>query len=247
MRFPAGLDGLPAHDEIGAGQIVCEAGCIVLAAVLVAVHINRLIAAGSSWSWPLCLAAAGGIIFADFLSGILHWFADTWFDETMPILGRRLLRPFRVHHVNPDDFLRRNFIDTNGDVAMVCDLVMLSMLAIPLKSQAGTWWDVLLLAAITAALPTNQVHQWAHSRRPPRLVGWLQQRGIVLSQQAHKRHHQTPYDDFYCIANGWLNRPLSAIHFFRLLETLITALTGLRPREDDSKFVDDATRRCMNE
>jgi hypothetical protein len=28
MRFPAGLDGLPAHDEIGAGQIVCEAGCI---------------------------------------------------------------------------------------------------------------------------------------------------------------------------------------------------------------------------
>src|SRR5437868_7988874 len=127
MRFPAGFDRLPAHDKIGAGQIVCEAGCIVLAAVLIAVHINRLIATGSSWSWPLCLAAAGGIILADFLSGILHWFADTWFDESMPILGRRLLRPFRVHHVNPDDFLRRNFIDTNGDVAMMCDLVILPL------------------------------------------------------------------------------------------------------------------------
>ena len=41
------------------------------------------------------------------------------FSETMPILGRRLLRPFRVHHVTPDDFLRRGFLTVNGDVALI--------------------------------------------------------------------------------------------------------------------------------
>ncbi len=52
-----------------------------------------------------------------------------------------------------------------------------------------------------------------------------------------------PYNDFYCIAIGWLNRPLSAIRLFRRLEALITRLTRLQPREDDTKFVDDAGKR----
>jgi Flp pilus assembly pilin Flp len=246
MRLPIGGGGLPAHDEVGAGQVAFEIGCIACAVALVVIHILRLVQAHVSWSWSLLLAIACGAICVDFASGILHWFADTWFAESMPFLGRRLLRPFRVHHVNPDDFLRRNFVDTNGDVAMLCDLVMLAMLAIPLDRQAGRWWDVMLLAFCFAGLPTNQIHQWAHSTKPPRLVGWLQRRGMILSRSEHQRHHVPPYDDFYCIAIGWLNRPLSAIQFFRRLEALITRLTGLRPREDDTRFIDDVTERVAN-
>ena len=246
MRLPIGHTGLPAHDECGFGQIAFEAGCIACAAALIVIHINRLIVADSSWTWPLLLAIACGALCADFTSGILHWFADTWFQETMPFLGRRLLRPFRVHHVNPDDFLRRNFVDTNGDVAMVCDLVMLAMVAIPLDSQGGLWWDVMLLAFSLAGLPTNQIHQWAHSRQPPPLAGWLQRIGMILSRADHQRHHVAPYDDFYCIGTGWLNRPLSAIQFFQRLEAVITRLTRLRPREDDIRFVDDVRKRYTN-
>jgi plasmanylethanolamine desaturase len=246
MGLPIGHGGLPAHDEVGTGQVAFEAVCIAGAVALIVIHIGRLILVDLSWSWSLLIAIVCGAICADFTSGILHWFADTWFAETMPFLGRRLLRPFRVHHVNPDDFLRRNFVDTNGDVAMLCDLVMLAMLVIPLNSQAGLWWDVMLLTFCFAGLPTNQIHQWAHSRRPPPLVGWLQRRGIILSGTDHQRHHVPPYDDFYCIAIGWLNRPLSAIQFFRRLEGLITRLTGLRPREDDTRFVDDVTKRVTN-
>jgi hypothetical protein len=246
MRLPIEQASLPAHDEVGAGQIAFEAICIAGAAVLIVIHIHRLMVVHLPWSWTLFLAIACGAICADFASGIVHWFADTWFEETMPFLGRRLLRPFRVHHVNPDDFLRRNFIDTNGDVAMVCDLVMLAMLAIPLHSQAGLWWDVMLLAFALAGLPTNQVHQWAHSTQPPPFVGWLQRRGIILSRIDHQRHHVTPYNDFYCIAIGWLNRPLSAIQFFRRLEVLVTRLTRLKPREDDTRFVDDVAKRYTN-
>src|SRR2546425_4835730 len=162
MRWPIGHDGLPAHDEIGWGQIAFEAGCIAGAAALIVIHINRLIVADLSWSWPLLLAVACGAICVDFASGILHWFADTWFQETMPFLGRRLLRPFRVHHVNPDDFLRRNFLDCNGDVAMIALPFLLSALLIPVDTEFGRLAAVLLVAYNAAALPTNQVHQWAH-------------------------------------------------------------------------------------
>src|SRR5438132_7382097 len=167
MRVPIGHDGLPAHDEIGWGQIAFEAGSIAGAAALIVIHINRLIVTDLSWSWPLLLAVACGAICVDFASGILHWFADTWFQETMPFLGRRFLRPFRVHHVNPDDFLRRDFIDCNGDVAMLTIMVLLGALLIPLTSEIGRWGAVFLVSFSLFALPTNQVHKWAHMPRPP--------------------------------------------------------------------------------
>ena len=62
---------------------------------------------------------ASGVLIADFGSGLVHWGADTWGRDDLPVIGPRLLVPFRVHHVNPEDFLRRNFADTNGDVALI--------------------------------------------------------------------------------------------------------------------------------
>jgi ubiquitin-conjugating enzyme E2 variant len=227
----------PRHDEIGWGQHISEIACLAGAAVLIGLHLNRVFAAQLQWSWPAVLAAGCGAIFADFMSGLVHWFADTWFEETMPILGRRLLRPFRVHHINPDDFLRRSFIDTNGDVSMVMIPLLMSIYIFSLTSSFGQWCAVFLLSACIVAWPTNQVHQWAHMPDPPRTIGWLQSKGLLLSGADHRRHHEPPYVAYYCIATGWLNRPLTAIHFFRRLERLITRLTGLQPREDDTRFI----------
>src|SRR5437867_3471732 len=161
---------VPAHDEIGWGQRISEIACLVATAALIGLHLHRLFAARLQWSWPAVLAAGCGAIYADFMSGLVHWFADTWFEETMPILGRRLLRPFRVHHVNPDDFLRRNFIDTNGDVSMVMIPLLVAIFLFPPSSFAA----VLLLSMCIVGWPTNQVHQWAHMPDAPRAVAWLQ-------------------------------------------------------------------------
>jgi ubiquitin-conjugating enzyme E2 variant len=184
------------------------------------------------------LVALAGALTADFGSGVIHWLADTWGSETMPVLGRRFLHPFRVHHVNPDDFLRREFADTNGDVSMILTPCLAAALAIPLDRGWGHALAVFVVAFCVVGLPTNQVHQWAHRPQPPRWVRRLQDRGILLSREEHRRHHVAPYVENYCIATGWCNAVLRRLRFFRRMELLVTRLTGLRPREDDAAFQD---------
>ena len=82
------------------------------------------------------------------------------------MLGRRFLRPFRVHHVNPADFLTRDFIDCNGDVAMLNIPFLVAALALP-DTPTGMGVSLALLAFAAVSLPTNQVHQWAHMPSPP--------------------------------------------------------------------------------
>lgn len=230
------MSALPQHDEITTGRRVVEAISIAAALALLVGQSARLMMAPALVSWSTCAAAVLGMLAADLLSGLIHWTADTWFRETMPILGRRLLRPFRVHHVNPEDFLRRQFLTVNGDVSLICIPFLLVVFAIPLNATWGRLLAVFVVSFVAVGLPTNQVHQWAHMPQPPRWVRWLQRRRIILSREDHARHHCPPYAQFYCIATGWLNRPLTRVDFFRRAERLVTALTGVKPRDDDHQF-----------
>ena len=218
---------LPVHDEMGRATRALEALSIALAVLLVVALAARFARAGGAHGFALLVAAAAGAIAADGVSGLVHWFADTWGSQSMPLLGRRFLKPFRVHHVNPADFLRRDFIDCNGDVAMLACPILLAAWWLPAGPLAA------FLAALGAvSLPTNQVHQWAHRPRPPRAVRWLQRRGWILSREAHARHHTRPHTRSYCIATGWCNPLLDRLELFARAERAITRLTGLEPRAD---------------
>ena len=95
-------------------------------------------------------------------------------------------------------------------------------------------------------LPTNQVHQWAHMPDPPRLVAWLQQRGFLLSREAHQEHHASPYVVNYCIATGWCNRWLTTCQAFPRLERAISRLTGMLPRVDEEAFASELRARASD-
>jgi hypothetical protein len=226
----------PQHDDIGFLTRGLEVVCLVGAVGLIAWHLVRFCDNADLLVWWVPLAVLAALLLADFLSGVIHWSADTWGNEEMPILGRRFLRPFRVHHVNPDDFLRRDFIDCNGDVAMLVLPYLLGALLIPLRTDFGRLAAVLLVAYSAGALPTNQVHQWAHMTNPPGPVRWLQRSGLLLSREQHQRHHMAPFALNYCITTGWCNRILTAIGFFPALERIIARLTGMKPRQDDLGF-----------
>jgi hypothetical protein len=141
-----------------------------------------------------------------------------------------------VHHINPDDFLRRRFVDTNGEVAAIAVPVLLMLNAVPLDSAWGSAAAVFGFAFCGLGSLTNQIHQWSHMPSPPAFIRALQASGVLLGTQEHAAHHSRPYDRHYCITTGWCNRPLDAIAFFRRMERTITALTGVRPRHDDRRY-----------
>jgi ubiquitin-conjugating enzyme E2 variant len=207
----------------------------VAAAGVVAVAVRLVTAADLSYWWtaPALLA---GVLAADFGSGLVHWGADTWGRDDLPVIGPRLLVPFRVHHVNPDDFLRRSFVDTNGDLALLAAPMLGALYLVPVDTPSGSALSLFGLSFCCAAMLTNQIHQWAHMPSPPALVRWLQDAGLLLGRAEHARHHDRPYHARYCITTGWCNRPLDAIGFFRVAEDMITRVTGVRPRQDDRRY-----------
>lgn len=227
---------LAAPPRVAAGSLASQVIAVVslvAAATLLALLAARLApAVGLAWWIPIVVLAAGAI--ADLVSGVVHWIADTWGHESWPVVGPRVLRPFRVHHANPQDMLGRGFLDLNGDVALITLPILAAAWLTPVDTAAGQAGAVFFTAWAAWALPTNQVHQWAHMPRPPRVVRWLQRRHVILPAAVHRVHHASPYATHYCITTGWNNGWTARAGFFAALERIVTRTTGLVPRADEA-------------
>ena len=141
-----------------------------------------------------------------------------------------------MHHINPGDFARRSFVDTNGEVAAIAVPVLIALVLMPLDRSWSAFSASFGLTFCGMGMLTNQIHQWAHLDSVPAPVRGLQRLGVLLGHEEHARHHAHPYDVRYCITTGWCNRPLEAIGFYRRLESIITHLTGALPRHDDRRY-----------
>jgi hypothetical protein len=171
--------------------------------------------------WLVALAAPLGIIGGDFISGIVHWAADTYGSETMRLIGPSLVKPFRLHHVYPRDICTHGLVETTGNVCILAVPVLSGCLYLLWLFPESAWlaFGVISFALMAAAtVATNQFHKWAHQESPSELARWLQRKRLVLEPQHHKRHHTHPFDVNYCITNGWLNPLLNRLKFFRRLE-----------------------------
>jgi ubiquitin-conjugating enzyme E2 variant len=181
--------------------------------------------------WPaLALAALAGVCAADLATGAAHWLFDRFFEESTPGVGPAFVRPFREHHRDPTAIVGHGFLEVSGNNALA--LSPLLWLGAPLAPDFGRHpaASALLafgLAAIAAGFVSNQIHRWAHARRAPRAVRWLQRRRWILSPEAHARHHGGAHDRAYCVATGWMNPLVDGLGLFRALER---TLRGRRPR-----------------
>jgi plasmanylethanolamine desaturase len=183
------------------------------------------------WGWPAAVLVVAGLLAADFVSGVVHWVGDTWGTDATPVLGKRLIRPFRFHHAHPLDMLKSHFFTTNGDTAMASLPFLLLPFAIPL-SDGWLWVAVFVWSVGAWGMWTSQFHQWAHTTHPPRMVRVLQRSGLILSRRHHTRHHKEPFVRNYCITTGWCDPLLTRVRFFEVAEWAVTKLTGLKPRPD---------------
>jgi plasmanylethanolamine desaturase len=217
------------------GHRAYEIGGMLLASVLATGLLVRLAQSPRLSGWLMPLAALLGILSADFISGFVHWLFDTWGGVDTPVVGKLAIRTFREHHVDAKSITRHDFIETNGHNITLSVLPLTGGLYL-LRGEAAlgnvfcAQW-LLSMAAFVAM--TSQIHKWAHMDTPPRGIAMLQRARLILTAKHHEIHHTAPYENHYCITVGWLNQPLAAVRFFRILERVITAVTGALPRADD--------------
>ena len=171
---------------------------------------------------------------ADFISGMIHWSADTWGTADTPIFGSLIIHGFREHHVDAKAITHHDFIQTNAMSSIAAiPFQIIALLIAPTNTGTSLLFTTLALLTLWGPL-TNQIHKWAHQdTKPPLIVRIAQRTRIILSKQSHDYHHTAPFECYYCITTGWWNWFLTKIHFFRRLEKLITKLTGVIPRQDD--------------
>jgi plasmanylethanolamine desaturase len=210
-----------------------EIASILAYAAVMTWLVSRLVAFADDYPWLMASAFMFGLVMADFVSGVVHWLADTWGSPDMPVIGQALIRPFREHHVDQKEITRHDFIETNGNNCFISIVPAICGALVPLTGARNVFVATTIFSVTLWVLFTNQFHKWAHLEDPPRWIQLLQRLNLVLPRDHHAVHHTAPFAKYYCITVGWLNEPLYRIRFFQTLEWIISAVTGLTPREDD--------------
>lgn len=210
-----------------------EYGSIAVFAALEIALAVKLLPAAVSEPWLLLGVVLFSYIAADFVSGFVHWAADTWASVDTPVIGKALLRPFREHHVDPLAITRHDFVETNGNNCLISIPPLLIAMALPTETLWGIAAAEFIGGLVFWVLLTNQFHKWAHLPQRPRWMSVLQRLHLILPPAHHQVHHTAPFNRYYGITTGWLNVPLDKLGLYPALERLLTATTGMIPREDD--------------
>jgi ubiquitin-conjugating enzyme E2 variant len=209
------------------GTALLEVAALSSFTVLWGACARQLALASSPADLPLLIAGLGlGFALADLVTGIAHWLCDRVFDEHAPFFGPLIVKGFREHHVDPLGITRHGFLGVNGNTALVAVPVLAAALAIPAPESGASGallgWS-LVIGLVFSAVATNQFHAWAHAKRVPRSIAWLQEHNLLLSPRAHAVHHDHGFDRAYCVTTGWWNPLLDRMQLFHKLETLFAS------------------------
>jgi ubiquitin-conjugating enzyme E2 variant len=196
------------------GQRLLELASIALFMLLVAVGLWRSIPASRPYLLPLwSVAAPIGWLGADLVSGLVHWVCDSFGSARTPLIGNAFIRPFRRHHVDPEEMTRHDFVETHGASCFAALPVLAITSAMPLDAWPQIFAHAVLLCLTLGGLLSNQCHKWAHMEQgaTPRLVELAQRCWLVLPREQHRLHHTPPFDTHFCMASGWLNAAFDAV------------------------------------
>jgi plasmanylethanolamine desaturase len=211
--------------------VLLDAFAVTTFAALVS-HLAARIALAANARGHLLSIGAGalaGYLVADLVSGIVHWFCDTFFSEDTPVIGRAFIHPFREHHRDPLAITRHGFLEVNGNncLALLILLVPLELGAAPIGARVPLLFLQMTATAFCSfTFLTNQCHKWAHQKSVIPPVRWLQQSGILLSKSHHALHHRPPFAQAYCVTTGRMNPLLDRLQIFARIEDLVRAAGG---------------------
>jgi biotin transporter BioY len=224
------LHSILEHAMTYAFPLLCAANLYLAARELGWLSLAVVIVVGAPVAWVL----------ADFVSGLIHWFADTYGADDTPLFGPWLIKPFRQHHLYPRDICTHGLVLAIGNTCTLAVPLHLGVLYLMVTDEEVSNTRAFLSLAfnlfLIAMVATNILHKWAHAERTNWVISRLQRSRVFLSPAHHHLHHTKPFDSYYCITNGWLNPLLEKIRFFRSLEATLSAI-GIKPNESSYSAV----------
>ena len=177
----------------------------------------------------IALVVLAVLMVADLLSGLVHWLEDSYGHEDLPVIGPLVIQANVLHHFDPRHMVHHSwFSSARAPLAVVGIGLAVAFFAGLLS------WPLILVGLITAN--ANEIHKLAHRSKVEngRIVTLVQRTGLLQSRAHHANHHQSQKDSNYCVVTNYLNPVLERIRFWRLLETSIFLLSGVRKRQDPS-------------
>jgi len=169
-----------------------------------------------------------GWLLADFIGGLFHWFEDRVARRDWPVLGDWVVKPNRLHHEKPLDFLNGSLLKRNLAVWVITAAILVATFLV--TGSVPLW---LAVAAVGGAM-SNEVHGWAHlPQSAPGLVRLLQETGLLQAPIHHSKHHRDDHDVSYCVLTNILNPFLNRLGFWNWLENMLTAV-GLEPNRGEA-------------
>eukprot|EP00877_Chromochloris_zofingiensis_P007580 jgi/Chrzof1/3075/Cz12g10230.t1_FADA[v5.2] len=168
-------------------------------------------------------------ILADLGTGIYHWGVDNYGDGTTPVFGRQIAA-FQGHHQKPWTITQRQFCNNVHQVFKPAAFPSACVLAV--SHWMPLWAQAFLPSFLFLVCMSQQFHAWSHMKKSelPGYIIALQDAHILISRKAHGAHHKPNFDGNYCIVSGLWNPVLDNSGFFRWLEEVIAAGTGVEPR-----------------
>ena len=173
----------------------------------------------------ICLAIT------DFLSGFFHWLEDRYGDLKWPVVGKHVIFPNIVHHLNGRNFVFYSWFRS----ARV--LLVIGAFVIIISHLSGVLnWMIWLIVLI--GVNANEVHKWSHRSESENgvFVTILQKLRLIQMPSHHLKHHRLNKDTHYCILTNFLNPILDTVKLWRGMEQIIFKITKVSPRNDKEAF-----------
>jgi len=170
-----------------------------------------------------------GIILADFLSGLFHWFEDNYIDYCTNIpLFKDIGFHNELHHYFPRSMLAYSYWD-NMSVTFILSILTIGIIYY-MNSSLVIEYKYLFGSLFIFGSTANIFHRFSHMRECelPSLIHFLQKYKIIISHTDHSYHHHNT-DDSYCTIIPYTNYLLDEMKFWRLLEYIIYACTSIKP------------------
>ena len=176
-----------------------------------------------------------GFLLADILSGMFHWFEDTYLDYCIDIpFINQISKDNELHHYFPRSILAYSYLD-NITVSLPIFIIISIILYVINKNIFKYTYFIFSLGIFS--IISNIIHRFSHMRdcETNIIIKFLHKTGVLCSHSHHLLHHKR-ITEKYCVVSEYNNYVLDSIYFWRILENIIYLLTGISPSRKNDYF-----------